>query len=66
MSKKRRTLIKTLTWRLTATMTTILLVWIFTGRIDFALSIGGIEFFVKMILYYFHERTWNLVSWGRD
>ena len=66
MSKKKRTLVKTITWRITATLTTMILVWIFTGRIDFALSIGGVEVFLKMFLYYIHERTWDSISWARD
>ena len=66
MSNKKRSIAKTITWRLTATVTTMLLVFIFTGRLDFAISIGSIEFFLKMILYYMHERTWNFISWGKS
>jgi len=40
-----RTLFKTITWRATATLTTISLVYIFTGRIDTALEVGVIEVF---------------------
>jgi uncharacterized membrane protein len=29
-----------------------------TGKLDIALSIGGIEVVSKMILYYLHERAW--------
>jgi uncharacterized membrane protein len=36
-----------------------------TGKLDFALTIGGVEVFTKMTLYYFHERTWNRISFGR-
>jgi len=36
-----------------------------TGKLALALSIGGIEVFSKMILYFFHERTWNKISLGR-
>jgi adenylylsulfate kinase len=60
-----RTLFKTITWRVTATLTTISLVYIFTGRIDTALEIGFIEVFAKMLFYYLHERGWDKVPWGK-
>jgi uncharacterized membrane protein len=69
MSKKKITklkayshevsLIKTISWRLIATLTTIILAWIFTGEIGTALKIGGVEFFAKMVFYYLHERSWG-------
>jgi uncharacterized membrane protein len=51
-------LMKTFSWRIIATLTTIMLAWIFTGEIDTALKIGGVEFFAKMLFYYMHERSW--------
>jgi len=61
----KRSIVKTFTWRVLATLTTIILVYIFTQRADIALSIGAIEAMAKMIIYYAHERAWNIVSWGR-
>jgi uncharacterized membrane protein len=29
------------------------------------LSIGGIEVFTKMALYFFHERAWNRINFGK-
>lgn len=60
-----RSLIKTISWRFWATITTALLVYIFTGKLELALAIGGIEVLLKLILYYLHERTWNKISFGR-
>jgi len=62
---KSRTLFKTMTWRATATFTTVSLVYLFTGRIDTAIEIGFIEVFAKMLFYYLHERGWDKVQWGR-
>jgi len=56
--KHKRHLLKTFTWRMVATTFTILVVWLFTGNIEFSLGIGAVEFFGKMILYYIHERVW--------
>lgn len=60
-----RSLIKTISWRFWATITTALLVYIFTKKLEIALAIGGIEVLLKLILYYFHERTWNKISFGK-
>ena len=60
-----RSVLKTISWRFLATLTTFSLVWIFTGKIDTALTVGGLEVIIKMIIYFFHERGWNKVKWGR-
>jgi adenylylsulfate kinase len=62
---KSRSIIKTVSWRVWATMTTILLVYSFTGRFDLAFGIGGIEAVSKMFLYFLHERIWNRIKFGR-
>jgi adenylylsulfate kinase len=60
-----RSVLKAISWRLLATLTTILLVYLFTGRIGMAFTLGGIEIILKMLLYYLHERAWNRTSFGR-
>ena len=54
-------LAKAFSWRLVATATTALITYAITGEIDTALLIGGIEFFVKIGIYYLHERLWLLL-----
>lgn len=60
-----RTLLKTLSWRLVATTTTICIAYLVFGDISNALKVGGIEFFAKMFIYYFHERIWQSIPRGR-
>jgi uncharacterized membrane protein len=36
-----------------------------TGNLIMAASIGSIEVITKMALYYFHERAWNKLSFGK-
>jgi len=55
---KKRHLLKTVTWRITATLITIAIAWFLSGDIQMALNIGLIEVFVKMLAYYYHERFW--------
>ncbi len=63
--KRSRSIIKTVSWRISSTVITILLVWGFTRQMAAALAVGGIEVFLKMFLYYFHERYWNKINFGR-
>ena len=51
-------LLKTFTWRCLCTLDTMLISYLLTGKLDIALSIGGIEVVTKMLLYYLHERAW--------
>jgi len=63
---KKRTVIKTLTWRITASLTTFLIAWILTGDLLIGISIGSVEAIAKIFLYYFHERIWNNISWAKS
>lgn len=60
----KRHLAKTVTWRIIATIDTILLSWLVTGEIALGLAIGGLEVLTKMVLYYLHERTWYKSKFG--
>ena len=62
---KKRTVVKTLTWRVTASLTTFIIAWILTGDLLMGISIGSIEAIAKIFLYYFHERFWNNISWAK-
>ena len=60
-NSKIRSLAKAFTWRITATLITACIAFFITGEIDTAMLIGGIEFFLKFAIYYFHERAWQLI-----
>jgi uncharacterized membrane protein len=64
--KKYRSLIKGISWRLLGTIDTVIVSFLLTGKIKVALSIGGVEFISKIILYYFHERIWNKIKFGKN
>ncbi|MBT8083605.1 MAG: DUF2061 domain-containing protein [Woeseia sp.] len=59
-----RSLLKAVTYRITGTITTALLVYFITGEWRLALAVGAIEPVVKVIIYYVHERVWQLVPRG--
>jgi len=60
-----RSLAKALSWRIAGSIDTFVISFIVTGRAALAGSIAGTEVFTKIALYYFHERIWALISWGR-
>jgi adenylylsulfate kinase len=60
-SSRTRSLAKALTWRITSTLMTAGIVYVVTGELKTAAIIGGIEFIIKFIIYYSHERAWNWV-----
>jgi len=63
--KAYRSVAKTISWRTLGTLDTIIISYFVTGNLVMAASIGSIEVITKMILYYFHERAWNKISFGK-
>ena len=62
---KTRSFAKALTWRTTGTLDTFLISLLITKQPFIAASIASVEVLTKIILYYFHERIWNKISWGK-
>ena len=60
-----RSVVKTVSWRILGTIDTIIISYFITGNLKMAASIGTIELFTKMLLYYFHERLWNIFKFGK-
>jgi adenylylsulfate kinase len=60
-----RSILKALSWRVCATVTTMVIFYVLTGRLVLALGAGAIEVVVKLLLYYLHERVWGLLGIGR-
>ena len=60
MESHLRSVTKAITWRIIATLTTATIAYFVTGQIEIAILIGGIEFVVKIIIYYLHERVWQM------
>ena len=40
--------------------------WVITGNWKLGGSIASIEVMTKIFLYYFHERIWNKIEWGKN
>ncbi len=63
--KPKRSIVKSISWRIIGTLDTIIISWIITGTLTLAFSIGFVELMSKMVLYFFHERIWNRIQWGK-
>jgi uncharacterized membrane protein len=63
--KHTRTVLKAVSWRVVATLTTMTIVFLFTRKIILSLGVGLAEVIAKILFYYLHERIWNKISWGK-
>ena len=60
-----RSILKAVSWRTLGTLDTFAISWYMTGKLELAGLIAGLEFVTKIGWYYFHERVWAAVAWGR-
>tara|TARA_R110002050_G_scaffold2636_10_gene14993 strand:+ start:1511 stop:1711 length:201 start_codon:yes stop_codon:yes gene_type:complete len=65
MDTKTRSIIKTISWRITGTLCTFLISLAILGDIKTSSAIAIIQLTFNSIIFYFHERVWNLVKWGK-
>ncbi|MDB4292527.1 DUF2061 domain-containing protein [Maribacter sp.] len=63
--KPIRSVAKAISWRVIGTLDTLVISFLLTGEVVLAASIASIDFVTKMFLYFFHERFWNKISWGK-
>lgn len=63
--KPIRSIAKALSWRIVGTLDTLVVSYFVTGKILLAASIASVDFLTKLVLYFFHERVWNKIKWGK-
>ena len=63
--KPLRSVLKALSWRVVGTLDTLVVSYMLLGEIGLATSIASIDFITKLVLYFFHERVWNTIKWGK-
>jgi len=59
-----RSVAKAVSWRTLGTVDTFAIAWLITGTAALAGGIAATEVATKLVLFYLHERAWNLVRWG--
>jgi len=62
---RKRSVAKALSWRVLAAIITGSVALVMTHKIEFAAKIGLIDTVVKLGIYFFHERVWNKINYGR-
>jgi len=65
MASKKRSLAKSITWRLIAIFVTFAVGFVMTNSLEFAASLSLVSNLINFMLYYIHERVWLKINWGR-
>lgn len=60
-----RSIIKTVTYRFIIIISNFTVTYILTGSLKLATGVASVTFIVNTLIYYFHERIWNAIHWGK-
>jgi uncharacterized membrane protein len=63
---RKRSIVKSVTWRIICIVVSIVTAYFLTGKLEVSVAIGTVYNAITMILYYFHERFWNALTWGKQ
>ena len=66
MESHIRSIAKAMTWRAGGTVVTFAVAWILTRKFELAAQIGVLDTAVKIGAFYFHERLWNRLNFGKE
>ena len=61
----KRSIAKSISWRILAGIITACVALFMTGQLEFAAKIGLADTTVKLLIYFLHERIWNKIDYGR-
>jgi len=64
METHKRSIVKSISFRIIATILTFIVVWFFTRDVITSSGVTIIENLIKMFAYYCHERAWLKITWG--
>jgi uncharacterized membrane protein len=65
VDSKKRSIVKTVSWRVTGSFSTFMISYLILGDFSIAGSIAIIQITANTLLYYFHERLWDKIKWER-
>ncbi len=65
MESHKRSIAKSITWRIGGVCVTTAIAFIVTGKIETAAAIGAFDTLFKLGAYYAHERMWEKINFGR-
>ena len=61
---KKRSCLKSITWRILATLTTVSISYFYLNDMSVAAKIGALDSSIKFIIHYCHERGYSSLKWG--
>ena len=62
----KRSLVKTITYRAVIVVMVFIISYFITGKTSQAIAITSWNAVLATIIYYFHERVWSRIHWGRN
>jgi uncharacterized membrane protein len=60
-----RSWVKALTYRVLIIISNGIIIYLYTGEWKTTVDVMGIASVVSTVIYFFHERAWNHIHWGR-
>jgi len=62
---RARSFTKSLSYRIFGTLSSFVVVYVITGKAKLSALIAFWETVLKVGIYYWHERIWDKIKWGR-
>ena len=66
METNWRSIVKTVTWRLTGSSATFAVSYAIVGSFAVSSTIALVQLTLNTVLYYIHERIWSRIAWGQQ
>ena len=60
-----RSIIKAISFRMLIIISDALILYVITRRLDLVLGVISLFTLVNTTIYFFHERFWNSIHWGK-
>ncbi|MDP4218956.1 MAG: DUF2061 domain-containing protein [Bacteroidota bacterium] len=64
-ASRKRSIVKAVTYRIVIIILDFTTIYLFTGKITIAVGFMLISNLYTTFAYYFHERIWSSIAWGR-
>ena len=66
MDTKKRSLAKTISWRIAGSGATFAISYAVIGDFSVSSTIAVVQLTFNTVLYFIHERIWDRINWGRN
>ena len=66
MESQSRSIAKAVSYRTLGSAVTGLIFFVLTGKVKLSLGATGLDIVLKIAAYWFHERVWDRIAFGRS